>query len=147
MIKQFNEFLNEQESSKSAWSEIGPNWLYHYALGIKGSADTVTYKSAKTREFGEVSYITLEHVDYDEPVQPGHQPGLDITVIFFLLDGKIRWNWTWGQDKKDIEHMIDYEIVHNEREAFGDTPKEFVRDVMDQITKIEKSSPDWYENK
>jgi hypothetical protein len=135
MIKQFNEFLNEQEgSSKSDWSAMGPYWLYNYVLGQKGSADAVTYRQGAKL----VSYITMEHVDYDEPAKPDSQPGLDITVIFFLLNGKIRWNWTWGDEKKDIESMIDYEIEHNEREAFGDTPKEFVEDVMNQITKIEK---------
>jgi len=118
-VIKFTDFLNENEKNDSySWKELGPNWLFDYVMSQKTSSEGM---------MGKIPYITLEH-DSD-----------DIAVIFFLFENKIRWNWTWGSeaDERSVSSMISYELKENLTLASGitgDSPKEFVKNVMEYIT-------------
>jgi hypothetical protein len=125
-VIKFTDFLNENEKNDSySWKELGPNWLFDYVMSQPGSGEGM---------MGKISYITLEH-NSDE-----------IVVIFFLFENKIRWNWTWGRgDKEDISGMVSYELKENKTLTSGitgDSPKEFVKNVMAYITVEEKRKND-----
>ena len=108
-------------SNQSAWGQIGPNWLFDYVMNKPGSAITGS---------GNNQAIFMEHGD------------LDISVIFFLFENSIRWTWTWGSEEKDIQSMINSETKEHITADFkitGNTPKEFVENVIKKISQEEES--------
>jgi len=115
-LKLYESFINENRNN--VWDKLGPNWLFDYVISIQGSGP------------GDMDYITTEHKD------------LDITVIFFVHSGDIRWTWTWGSEDKDIQSMIAREIKEEETLNYnisGDSPKEFVNNVIAKISVVEKA--------
>lgn len=111
-VKKFKLFENK---NKNPWNQLGPNWLFYYILNEKGSSEVN-------------GYIVLPHTS------------LDITVIFFIHNGEIRWTWTWGGAEGDLISLV--KMSYEETLGFnitGDTPKEFVSNVMLKIDEIYKA--------
>lgn len=113
-LKTFGQ-LNENHSD-SEWSRLGPNWLFDYIMTNNESGC-------------KADYLTYPHRD------------LDVTIIFFLHNGDIRWNWTWGSDEADIKSVIASEIKSGETFDYkitGDSPGEFIKNVIAKISVVEK---------
>lgn len=123
MFESFAPIVNESNDKSPIWDKLGPNWLADAALKMKGG-----------KAVGD--YITVRHSD------------LDISIIFFLQDGEIRWNWTWGPAPEtsnrtpntDIADMVAREVREEETLGFGitgETPEDFIKNVDKKISKVE----------
>lgn len=117
-LKKFDSFINEANTSDDhGWGAVGPNWLHNYIMSENGHG---VYANGK--------YLTIA------------LDTLDVVAIFFVHENAIRWNWTWGSDQGDVVSMVEREIEMKETLGLGitgDTPAEFVKNVIAKIDEIE----------